>query len=367
MATGGAEAQSNGTATAPPPRSAFRFRVSNLGSLTEEQISQHFSHYGEVLGVDFARDPESKQFTGTGSVRLNSFDEGARTAIFDDKHEVEGRELSVSDDCERKIFIGGFKDTDPELMRAHFAGYGPLEEFDVAFREQGNKPRGYAFARFVNQEDVDRVLADGTHTINGRTVNVRKAETRPVAIPKEKAASGKTSKNQSGQQGKTTGGKERARSRSPRRGGRGRGGGSLQVAPGYEYQDGVGAMPSSGYRPILNTGGYGSWPAPGGYGAPPPGYGCPPPSHSYGGPPPPHGYGAYGSPPPQFGTPPPSFAGASPHPGYGGYGSYGAQPPPGTYGAQPPAYGYGGGQPPSQASYGMPPHGYSSQPPPGHP
>lgn len=346
-----------GGGAAPSGREGFRFRVSGIGALQEADISRHFGRYGEVLGIDFATDARTGQPAGKASVRLCGFDGNAKTSIFNDSHVVNGYTLTITDDCERKLFIGGFKDTPAEVVRDHFALFGEMEEFDAAVRDQNGKPRGYAFARFVRAEDLDRVLAQPEHQINGRTVTVRKAEARPVPMPKGDGEGGGKKRTRTRQRSvscSSSEGRRRARGGGRGRGGKGCGGGGLQVAPGYEYKDGVGAQPSMGYyRP--GDRGY-TW-----------------------GPPPPHPY--YGYPPPAYGAPPPPGYGASPPPAYG----YPGYPPPAGYGPPqgwpppPQGSGYPGGPggagpgydpaayqaPPPGGYYGQPPGGYG--PPPSHP
>lgn len=239
------------------------------------------------MGVDFARDPGTDRPRSTASVRICGRDCSTRSAIFTDVHEVRGTRLAVTDDCERKLFVGGFKDTPAEVVRDHFALFGELEEFDAAVRDQNGKPRGYAFVRFVRQEVVDRVLAQPEHIINGRTCTVRQAEARPVPVPKGGAggaSGGPSSRLRSPspsprqpcrRQSRSRSGDGSNRRRSRAAAGRGRGKGGLQVAPGYEYKDGVGAQPGQGYMP---PGGRPAWPlVRGGYSpAPPAGCSAPP-------------------------------------------------------------------------------------------
>mmetsp|Transcript_9289 Transcript_9289/g.26086 ORF Transcript_9289/g.26086 Transcript_9289/m.26086 type:complete len:375 (+) Transcript_9289:116-1240(+) len=364
----GPDAAGGGAPAPPPPcetggREGFRFRVSGLGALQEADITRHFSKYGEVLGVDFAHDPRTGAPAGKASVRLCGFESGARAAVFNDSHLVNGYTLTVTDDCERKLFIGGFKDTPAEVVRDHLALFGELEEFDAAVRDQNGKPRGYAFARFKRQEDLERVLAQAEHTLNGRKCNVRKAEARPVLLPKSDG-DGSGGKKRPAQRSASRSGSPDGRRRA-RGGSRGKAGkGGLQVAPGYEYKDGVGAQPIMAYPseraypwgpPPPHP--YYGYPPPGmpppGYGAPQPGppmgYGTPPPSYGY-----PSGYGStpgYGAPPRQ-GWPPPPTAGYSAPPGGPPHG-YDAAPQqaPGAYGPS------GYGPPPQPGGYARWPTG----------
>lgn len=351
-------ADAAGTASEPAAREPFRFRVFGLGKVKEDSAREHFGSYGEVLGLDLAKDPFTGEPNGNGSVRICSENPDAEAQVRADKHEVDGVTVTIGDDYERKIFVGGFKDTDPNAVRDYFATFGAVEEFDVAFREMGGRPRGYAFVRFRDLSVMEKVVEQQSHDIVGRQVSVKRAEARPIAIPKAKAT-GKAGGKRPRQKAARGGSPCRNNSPSPpaakrSRGGAG-GGGSLQIAPGYEYRDGHGAVPTRGYSAPPQQQ---PPPAPHGYG-----YGPPPPAYGYGPPaaPAPPAYG-YGAPPPAYGPPPPAYGYGYPPPAYGApppgypapaYGSYGAPPP--SYGHAPPpaGYGYPPGRPPP--AYGGPP------------
>lgn len=335
-------------------REPFRFRVFGLGKVKEDAARKHFASYGEVLGLDLAKDPFTGEPNGNGSVRICSEKPDAEAQVRADAHEVDGVALTMGDDYERKIFVGGFKDTDPNAVRDYFATFGLVEEFDVAFREMGGRPRGYAFVRFGDLEVVERVLEQQSHDIGGRGVSVKRAEARPIAIPKGKAKAGRKR-----QRNRASPARSRSRSRDSPAARRSKGGGpshgGLQIAPGYEYRDGRGAVPTRGYSAPAQHGP----PAHGYYRAPGPSYYAPPPAGAYGyGPPPAYGYGAppaygYGA-PPAYGYPPPAN-GAPPGYTVPAHGSYGAPPP--SYGHAPPPPGYY-----SQPAHGGPPPAYGRPP-----
>lgn len=345
---------------------AFRFRIVGIGSLSEEQIQRHFARYGEVLGIEFARDPFTEKLTGNGSVRIEGSKESSKKQIFEDRHEIAGSVVSISDDYERKIFIGGFKDTDPDIVRDYFKTFGEVEEFDVAFREKNGRPRGYAFLRFVNAASMDSAMASETHTIDGRECVVKRAEARPFIDRKDKPLVKKVRRAAVRRSCSRSYSRSRSRSQDGRR--RGSRGG-LQIAPGYSYEDGIGARPAWPHMPVHGPPHYGhGWPPPphtgysyppapayGGYG-PYVDYGRPPPGH---GPPPGYGSHPYGGPPPDaYGRPPPDAYGGPPINAYG-VPAY-QQAPPSAYRQPPPGYAYGTpppdyGQPRASGGYGPPP------------
>ncbi|XP_076947816.1 heterogeneous nuclear ribonucleoprotein 1-like [Bidens hawaiensis] len=83
------------------------------------------------------------------------------------------------DDCDHsKVFVGGISwETTEDTLRDHFSNYGTVVGSVIAKERATSRPRGFAFVLFSDASVLDRVLAD-THTILGRTVEVKKAVPR---------------------------------------------------------------------------------------------------------------------------------------------------------------------------------------------
>ncbi|KAI3762113.1 hypothetical protein L1987_52536 [Smallanthus sonchifolius] len=83
------------------------------------------------------------------------------------------------DDCDHsKVFVGGISwETTEDTLRDHFSNYGTVVGSVIAKDRATGGPRGFAFVSFSDASAVDKVLVD-THTILGRTVEVKKAVPR---------------------------------------------------------------------------------------------------------------------------------------------------------------------------------------------
>uniref|UniRef100_A0A1E1W6C5 RRM domain-containing protein n=1 Tax=Pectinophora gossypiella TaxID=13191 RepID=A0A1E1W6C5_PECGO len=79
----------------------------------------------------------------------------------------------------RKLFVGGlsWETTDKEL-REHFGAYGEIESINVKTDPNTGRSRGFAFIVFKSPESIDKVMAAGEHTINGKKVDPKKAKAR---------------------------------------------------------------------------------------------------------------------------------------------------------------------------------------------
>lgn len=83
------------------------------------------------------------------------------------------------EDCDQsKVFVGGISwETTEDVLRDHFRNYGTVVGSVIAKDRTTGSPRGFAFVSFSDASALDKVLLD-THTILGRTVEVKKAVPR---------------------------------------------------------------------------------------------------------------------------------------------------------------------------------------------
>merc|ERR1739842_153285 len=82
---------------------------------------------------------------------------------------------TMSED-DRKIFVGGISwDTTEEGLNEYFSSYGQLESVKLITDRETGRSKGFAFVVFYEQSDLESVLAQGTHEIDGRSVTPRRA------------------------------------------------------------------------------------------------------------------------------------------------------------------------------------------------
>ncbi|PON33814.1 Splicing factor-like protein [Parasponia andersonii] len=82
------------------------------------------------------------------------------------------------DSDQGKLFIGGISwETTEDKLKEYFENYGEVLQTVVMREKFTGKPRGFAFVVFADPSVLDRVLQD-THTIDGRTVDAKKALSR---------------------------------------------------------------------------------------------------------------------------------------------------------------------------------------------
>ncbi|KAL5996962.1 hypothetical protein ACLOJK_007888 [Asimina triloba] len=82
------------------------------------------------------------------------------------------------DSDQGKLFVGGISwETSEEKLREYFGKYGDVAQTVIMKDKATGKPRGFGFVVFADPSVLDRVLQD-KHTINGRTVEAKRAMSR---------------------------------------------------------------------------------------------------------------------------------------------------------------------------------------------
>uniref|UniRef100_A0A1B6CEZ6 RRM domain-containing protein n=2 Tax=Clastoptera arizonana TaxID=38151 RepID=A0A1B6CEZ6_9HEMI len=75
-----------------------------------------------------------------------------------------------------KMFIGGLSwQTSPESLREYFSKYGEITEVMVMKDPTTRRSRGFGFITFADPSSVDKVLAQGTHELDGKKIDPKVA------------------------------------------------------------------------------------------------------------------------------------------------------------------------------------------------
>jgi RNA-binding protein Musashi len=75
-----------------------------------------------------------------------------------------------------KMFIGGLSwQTSPESLREYFSKFGEITEVMVMKDPTTRRSRGFGFVTFAEPSGVDKVLAQGTHELDGKKIDPKVA------------------------------------------------------------------------------------------------------------------------------------------------------------------------------------------------
>lgn len=78
-----------------------------------------------------------------------------------------------------KVFLGGLPSNITETdLRAYFGRYGKVMEVVIMYDQEKKKSRGFGFLSFEDEQSVERVCTEHYLNLNGKQVEVKKAEPR---------------------------------------------------------------------------------------------------------------------------------------------------------------------------------------------
>ncbi|XP_056294976.1 heterogeneous nuclear ribonucleoprotein A0-like [Pseudoliparis swirei] len=88
-----------------------------------------------------------------------------------------------------KLFVGGLNvDTDDDGLRKHFEQYGSLTDCVVVVNKQLQRSRCFGFVTYSSPEEADAAMAARPHTVDGNSVEVKRAVAREDANKPEALA-----------------------------------------------------------------------------------------------------------------------------------------------------------------------------------
>lgn len=78
-----------------------------------------------------------------------------------------------------KVFLGGLPSNVTETdLRMYFGRYGKVMEVVIMYDQEKKKSRGFGFLSFEDDASVERVCTEHYITLNGKQVEIKKAEPR---------------------------------------------------------------------------------------------------------------------------------------------------------------------------------------------
>ncbi|XP_045119935.1 heterogeneous nuclear ribonucleoprotein 27C-like isoform X10 [Portunus trituberculatus] len=164
---------------------------------TQESLQRYFGQYGEVIDCVVMKNNETGRSRGFGFVTFadpNKVDAVLKSG----PHELDGRTIDPKACNPRsmqkqkrngnwpKVFLGGLPSNLTETdLRNFFSRFGGVMEVVIMFDQEKKKSRGFGFLSFETEEAVDRAVAEHFVNINGKQVEIKKAEPRDTSKAQE--------------------------------------------------------------------------------------------------------------------------------------------------------------------------------------
>uniref|UniRef100_A0A452THN4 DAZ-associated protein 1 n=1 Tax=Ursus maritimus TaxID=29073 RepID=A0A452THN4_URSMA len=187
--------------------SSFLHRKLFVGGLdwstTQETLRSYFSQYGEVVDCVIMKDKTTNQSRGFGFVKFKD-PNCVGTVLASRPHTLDGRNIDPkpctprgmqpertrpkegwqkgprSDNSKsNKIFVGGIPHNCGETeLREYFKKFGVVTEVVMIYDAEKQRPRGFGFITFEDEQSVDQAVNMHFHDIMGKKVEVKRAEPR---------------------------------------------------------------------------------------------------------------------------------------------------------------------------------------------
>ncbi|KAF2343448.1 RNA recognition motif domain, partial [Trinorchestia longiramus] len=158
---------------------------------TQDTLQRYFGQYGEVIDCVVMKNSETGRSRGFGFV---TFADPSKVDLVlkSGPHELDGRTIDPKACNPRsmqkqkrnggnwpKVFLGGLPSNLTETdLRNFFSRFGAVMEVVIKFDQEKKKSRGFGFLSFESDDAVERAVAEHFVNINGKQVEIKKAEPR---------------------------------------------------------------------------------------------------------------------------------------------------------------------------------------------
>ena len=142
----------------------------------DTDLMTHFQTFGEIEGVNLKTDPNTGRSRGFAFVIYKSV-EGVDKAVAEEEHDIKGKKVAVkkAQAKQGKVYIGKLKPeiTDDEI-KEFFAVYGTIANLEVPYDKTKNERKNFCFITFEKEETARKLLKEGTVTVKGVELEVKK-------------------------------------------------------------------------------------------------------------------------------------------------------------------------------------------------
>lgn len=146
--------------------------------VTNEDLSTHFSQFGEVAQAQVKYDRSNGRSRGFAFVEFVTGD-SCKMALAAREQTIKSKSVEVKPAKSRenkKVFVGGLpSDFNENELRTHFEEFGKVDDIEWPYDKQTKTRRNFAFIVFEEEESADKASAQPKQSFGGRECDVKKA------------------------------------------------------------------------------------------------------------------------------------------------------------------------------------------------
>ncbi|KAM3864652.1 heterogeneous nuclear ribonucleoprotein A0-like [Diretmus argenteus] len=153
----------------------------------DDELRKHFEHFGKLTDWVVIQNKNVNRSRCFGFVTYSTCEE-VEAALAAMPHVVDGSAVTLKRAVSRrevrrllalgkvkKIFVGGLKGIEEEQLVEYFAQFGEIEKVNLLCE---GKKQGFGFIYFADHDSAEKATAMTFHTVQGHTVEVKKALTK---------------------------------------------------------------------------------------------------------------------------------------------------------------------------------------------
>ncbi|CED85364.1 heterogeneous nuclear ribonucleoprotein hrp1 [Phaffia rhodozyma] len=150
---------------------------------TDDNLRTYFSQFGAVEHCTIMRDPTGRS---RGFAFLTFEQSSSVDKVLAQEHQLDGKQIDpkraiphTEHRKSAKIFVGGLlPSTTVDILRDFFAQYGTVLDAQVMVDRDSSRSKGFGFITFADEESCEKCLAVGMVEIDGKGVEVKRAQPR---------------------------------------------------------------------------------------------------------------------------------------------------------------------------------------------
>jgi len=142
----------------------------------DTDIKEHFGQYGEIENVNLKTDAATGRSRGFAFVVFVE-EAGVNAAVAAPTHNIKGKDVAVkkAQAKQGKIYVGKLKsDLTDETIKEFFGQYGSIAQVEQPFDKVKNERKNFCFITFDKEDTAKKLLKEGTVTINGHELEIKK-------------------------------------------------------------------------------------------------------------------------------------------------------------------------------------------------